>query len=333
MEQEFKIQDEVTSEQLTNKNPNRSRRYFFGLIFLLLVLLTSQFFSPRDFPVGSIVHIESGASLQNISTYLEENKIIRSPMIFRMAIILMEREKNIIAGDYLLEKRLGVLTVAKRLVTNESKLQDKKLTIPEGWEIREIGEYLEKNLIDFDKKLFYELAKDKEGYLFPDTYFFSPSTKPDAVIKKMEDNFKDKVMNIPGIFSNTKSLDEIIIMASILEGEAKTTEARKIVSGILWKRLAIGMPLQVDATFKYINGKNTYELSLDDLKIDSPYNTYKYRGLPPTPINNPGLDSIMSAMNPTKTNYLYFLSSRDGKMYYASTFEGHQVNRERYLNK
>jgi len=121
-------------------------------------------------------------------------------------------------------------------------------------------------------------------------------------------------------------------MASILEGEALTTSDRKLVAGVLWRRLEIGMPLQVDATFSYVNGKTTFELTLDDLKIDSPYNTYKYKGLPPTPINNPGLNSINAALYPTKTKYLYFLSGNDGKMHYARTFEEHKRNRQLYLN-
>jgi UPF0755 protein len=93
----------------------------------------------------------------------------------------------------------------------------------------------------------------------------------------------------------------------------------------------MGMPLQVDSTFSYINGKNTYELTLDDLKIDSLYNTYKYKGLPPGPINNPGLEAITSALNPIKTKYLYFLTEKDGTIHYAKTFEEHKRNKERYL--
>jgi len=332
MEQEQNIQNDIVLQAEIVKQSNKNKYALFVLV-LVSVWILSLFFSPKNFPKNTIVHIESGSTLQKISIELERLNIIRSPLVFRMAVILMDKERGIIAGDYLLEKRLGPLALAKRFATGESKLEDKKLTIPEGWGIIEIGNYLEKKLIAFDKNLFYDLAKDKEGYLFPDTYFFYPSSKPDAVIKKMEDNFKDKVLVIPGILNNQRSLKEIITMASILEGEANTIESRKIVAGILWKRISLGMPLQVDATFKYINGKNTYELSLDDLKIDSPYNTYKYKGLPPTPINNPGLDSILDAMNPTKTNYLYFLSSRDGSMYYATSFEGHQVNRERYLDK
>ena len=147
----------------------------------------------------------------------------------------------------------------------------------------------------------------------------------------MEDNFEAKINSLSAFATTTRSKEDIIIMASILENETRTPEDRRIVSGILWKRLKLGMPLQVDASFVYVNGKNTYELTANDLKIDSPYNTYKYQGLPPGPIGNPGLDSILAALNPTTTKYLYFLSSLDGKMYYAQTFEQHKKNRELYL--
>ena len=120
-------------------------------------------------------------------------------------------------------------------------------------------------------------------------------------------------------------------MASIIEREAITPEARRIVSGILWKRIKMGMPLQVDATFAYVNGKNTYELTAEDLHIDSKYNTYEYKGLPPGPICNPGLDSIIATIEPTATPYLYYLSEKNGTMHYAKTFEEHKMNKVKYM--
>jgi UPF0755 protein len=120
-------------------------------------------------------------------------------------------------------------------------------------------------------------------------------------------------------------------MASLLEREANTAKDRRIVAGILWERLKIGMPLQVDAVFSYILEKDAYAPLFEDLKIESPYNTYLYRGLTPTPIGNPGIDAILAAAEPTKTKYLYYLTGKDGHMYYATTFAGHQSNREKYL--
>lgn len=120
-------------------------------------------------------------------------------------------------------------------------------------------------------------------------------------------------------------------MASILEGEARGREEMEIIAGILWRRIEIGMPLQVDTTFLYVNGKNTFTLTQADLKIDSPYNTYLYRGLPPTPISNPGLTAIRAALNPQPTPYLYFLTGRDGLMYYSRTHDEHVQKKTRYL--
>ena len=121
-------------------------------------------------------------------------------------------------------------------------------------------------------------------------------------------------------------------MASIIEKEVITHEDMKTVSGVLWKRIAIGMPLQVDAVFPYIMGKNTFELTREDLQFDSPYNTYKYKGLPPGPINNPGLDSILAAATPAKTKYVYFLSDKDGNFHYAVSYAQHLANKKKYLD-
>ncbi len=288
---------------------------------------------PKDFPINQVVNIRSGESLQEITNNLYDLHIIKSPFAFRTHVILLGGEKKMMAGDYLLDNKEGPADLAYRFVGGKFHLKVAKVTIPEGWNVFQIGDYLQQNLINFDEKHFIAIAKSKEGYLFPDTYFVSPAIKPEAVVSMMSDIFDQRIKTVPEVAISKYSLKEILTMASILENEARTTESRKIISGILWKRLSLGMPLQVDSTFSYINGKNTYDLTLDDLKIDSPYNTYKYRGLPPGPISNPGIDSITAAVNPTKTTYLYFLSSKSGEMYYARTFEEHKRNKELYLNK
>ena len=159
-----------------------------------------------------------------------------------------------------------------------------------------------------------------EGYLFPDTYLFLPGAETEQIIGTMRDNFKKKAGDIA---------QDIVIMASLIEKEVPASDDRRIVSGILWKRLEIGMPLQVDAVFPYITGKR--EVLLDDLKINSPYNTYLYKGLPPGPIANPGLDAIEAARNPKETPYLYYISGKDGKTHFAKTYEEHLKNKEKYL--
>ncbi|MEQ1500121.1 MAG: endolytic transglycosylase MltG [Parcubacteria group bacterium] len=301
----------------------------------LVILFTYVFLNqpPKNFPLGSIVTITRGESLQTIAENLYRTGAIRYPAVFRIHVILLGGERRVIAGDYLLNKKDGPGVLAYRLVEGQFRLDVAKVTIPEGWNVFQIADYLEKSLINFNKESFVDVAKKDEGYLFPDTYFVPLIARPNTIIGLMKGTFKDKIESVPGLANSSHSLEEIITMASILEGEAVTEESRRIVAGILWNRISRGIPLQVDSTFSYVNGKNTYELTLKDLKIDSPYNTYKYKGLPPGPINNPGLDSITAALNPIATDYLYFLSSKSGKMYYAKTFEEHKRNKELYLNK
>lgn len=305
----------------------------FAVGFFVLGWIYLFFYSPPvDFPLGEIISINSGESLQSITDILYDAHIIKSPFTFRTHVILLGGEKRVIAGDYLLDKREGPADLAYRLVNGKFHLDETKITIPEGWNIFQIGDYLDKTLVNFNKNQFLALAKNKEGYLFPETYFVSPTVKPDTIINRMNETFEEKILTVSGIATSSHNLKDIITMASILENEARTKESRQIVAGILWKRLAIGMPLQVDSTFSYINGKTSEELTLSDLQIDSPYNTYLYKGLPPGPISNPGLEAINDAMNPIVTKYLYFLSSKDGEtIHYAKTFEEHIANKQKYL--
>ena len=137
---------------------------------------------------------------------------------------------------------------------------------------------------------------------------------------------------LSGIQASGHSLSDIVIMASLVEKEARTDVNRRIVAGVLWNRLALGMPLQVDAVFGYIFDRDTYSPSFEDLKVDSPYNTYTHKGLPPGPISNPGLESIYAALYPTKTNYLYYLTGKDTLMHYARTYAEHVANQTKYLH-
>jgi UPF0755 protein len=129
-----------------------------------------------------------------------------------------------------------------------------------------------------------------------------------------------------------KSLKDIVTMASIVEREASSSNDRKIIAGILWKRLKTGMALQADATFFYVLATSTRALTLDNLKMDSPYNSYAHKGLPPTPIGSPGLDTILATLRPTATSYWFYLAGKDGVTHYAATLEGHNANSAKYLN-
>ncbi len=226
------------------------------------------------------------------------------------------------------------------------------ITLLEGWTDRDIAEYLQKtlyiNTADFLKTAdnfdltAYPIVSQKpkngnlEGFLFPDTYFLlkSATSTPEAVIKKALDNFSHKItpeMQTQSL-ANNMSFYQTLILASIIEKEGKSNADKKIISGIFYNRLKNNIALQSDATINYITHKNSPSLSLDDTKLDSPYNSYKYPGLPPTPICNPGLDSILAALYPQKNDYLYFLSDpKTGNAIFAKTYEEHLQNKKIHL--
>lgn len=310
-----------------------------AVVFLWLVLFSTMYFlfwrSPRPFPEQALVTVERGEPLSQIANSFEQKKVVRSSFWLKVFIVLWGGEKRVIAGDYFFPSAVSVFRVAKMLHGGEFGLIASKITIPEGSSSFEIAEILEKKLPAFNGKDFLDevLNNNYEGYLFPDTYFLMPNTKANDVILMMRENFARQTEKYnEDILKFKKPLNEIVTMASIIEDEANgSLESKRIVSGVLWKRLRLGMPLQVDAPFQYYNGKNSYTLTKDDLIEDHEYNTYTNKGLPPTAITNPGIDSIRAAITPTQTQYLYFLSDKKGNMYYAKTFEEHKRNRELYL--
>ncbi|OHA15596.1 MAG: hypothetical protein A3H57_03230 [Candidatus Taylorbacteria bacterium RIFCSPLOWO2_02_FULL_43_11] len=310
------------------------RRFLLASIALMTVLVCYRlaFAAPSNFPQNKVVEIPSGTSLLAASDILEKNGVIRSDLLFRMLVRVLDGQKGVKAGDYFFDKKQNIFTVASRLVNGDRGFSDIAVVIPEGTSAREIAEILSKKIRNFDKEEFLRISLGREGYLFPDTYHFTFDSSEDQILNIFLDNFEKKIAPLkPDIEKFGRSLTDVIKMASIIEEEGRLLNTRKTIAGILWKRFDIGMPLQVDAAFLYTGGKNTFELTKDDLEKDSPYNTYTRAGLPPTPISNPGLDSIVATMNPIKTSYLYYLTDRDGVMHYAMTHDEHVINKERYL--
>lgn len=264
---------------------------------------------------------------------LSDSNVIRSPLLFRAVVSFVFRgAHDAVAGNYFFEKPLSLLEVSRRILNGTLAINPIKITIPEGFNKIEVAALIKKSIPSFDSDSFTNKAK--EGYIFPDTYFFPQQVSPNDVIRITRENFDWKTKSLRDeISASGRTLADIIKLASIIELEASQFETRKIISSILWKRIDIKMPLQVDVSFKYINGKRGFELTTDDLRVDSPYNSYRYAGLPPTPISNPGLDAIEAAATPEKTKYLYYISDKKGVMHYAATFEEHKRNRIKYLNK
>lgn len=305
-----------------------------GLMFLIATALfyAVAFQAPNDFPRGVIVEIEKGASAGEVAQVLAENNIVVSSFWFTSIVVLFVGEERVIAGSYFFAEPRSAFQVAWRLARGKYELDPVRVLVVEGATVADIANVLEKRLYKFDAAVFRALTEGKEGYLFPDTYYISPVAKPEEVLTLMTDTFVRRIEPLRGAIELFgKPLHDVITMASLLEKEARTRETRRTIAGVLWKRISIGMPLQVDATFLYINGRNSFTLTSDDLAIDSPYNTYRYKGLPVGPIANPGLASIEAAITPIATPYLYYLADKRGVTHYSRTFAEHVAKKRVYL--
>lgn len=304
-----------------------------ALALLAFAGYRALFAPPADFPSGSRVVIERGSSAPSVAELLSEERVIAHPSVLRFLLRVSGASASVHAGTYLFEKPQNLFTVAHRIVTGAYGLPAVRITFPEGTTVREAAILVAHAFPETPAADFLREAQPHEGYLFPDTYLFLPFADAASMVAIMHENFDTKIAAISGeLHASGRSLSDTVILASLVEKEARSTENRRIVAGILLNRLKLGMPLQVDAVFGYIFGRETYSPSFADLTVDSPYNTYRYAGLPPGPICNPGLDSLSAAIHPIETDYLYYLSGKDGLMHYATTFAGHQANRKKYLD-
>lgn len=306
--------------------------FLFGVLFFLLYYATLA--APFNFPPASLVNIPQGETVKEAAQMLKAKGYIRSTLIFDAAARYFGTGAGVIAGEYFFPAPESVLTVAARLTAGDHELKPVRVTVPEGASSRQIAALLAQKLPDFNAQAFLALARPHEGMLYPDTYFFFPGEDPSLVLSSFLHNFQahiDQQNTAAAITSFGKPLSAVLTMASLLEKEAPDAADRKIISGILWHRLSLGMPLQVDAVFPYIIGKYSLELTRADLATSSPYNTYTHKGLPPGPIANPSTNAIMAAVEPTKTDYLYYLSDKSGTIHYCATYACQKANARKYL--
>lgn len=296
--------------------------------------------------------VRPGASLSKVAAELEEKGIIPSAFLLRL-LARLENAGPVQAADYQFLPGISLKELYYDLVEGKSLSPERQVTLVEGWTLEQIADALEQAGIIADKAAFLQAAtentarfvakfdflKDKpaeaslEGYLFPDTYRFFPASEPDVVIEKLLGNFGSKLGDDvrAAIRTSGRNIHEAITLASIIEKEVRTPQEMKTVAGIFKNRLDIGMALQADSTVNYLTKSGRDRSTFEDLAIDSPYNTYKYAGLPPGPISNPGLNAIMAAAAPAETTYFYFLTDSEGRVYYAKTLEEHNENRRKYL--
>ncbi len=299
-----------------------------GLLFFVYVIFLAP---PVSFPTGAYVKVEEGMSVKAIAAQFEERGVVSNAFLFEWTVRALGDDHRIQAGVYYFSRKDNLVWVAMRILGGDFETTAVRITIPEGSTVKDIARTLLEKVPEFNYPQF--MARAREGYMFPDTYFFRPGQSTEAILSIFDNNFRVRMLKAQkAITASGRSLEEILIMASILEKEANKTADRQMIAGVLWHRIQIGMPLQTDATFPYYLGRNTFEVTLTDLKTDHPYNTYTNKGLPPGPIGNPGLDSVLAAATPTKNNYIFFLSDRQGNFHYAVTYEQHLANKRKYID-
>lgn len=302
---------------------------------VVIGLLTFYMFvvrAPSDATYPVRITVESGQGAQSIARELFENRIVRQSKFTQNLIVGRGGEKSIQAGTYVFKGPMNVFNVAEKIASGDFGYVPVKVTIPEGTSSKKLANIINSKFPQIATSTFEALAREQEGYLFPETYFFAPEATPQEIIDRMKVIFKRKLSSIDEeIKSSGKTLSEILTLASILEGEVQTAEDRGMVADLLERRMKIGMPLQVDTTLVYATGKTSATLTLKDLRTNGPYNTYTNKGLPPTPINNPGLDSILAVLNPIPNKYLFYLSDKDGITRFSKTHDEHVKLKAKYL--
>jgi len=302
------------------------------------------------------VNIVAGQGVKQISSSLKKAELIRSSNWFEFWVWLTGKEKSLVAGEYYLPQNINLINLVNMIAGGVTPSSEVTIRFPEGWTLVQMGEYLEKNGIVsskdftrsatspniFSKFLPEALKKDLfngsipaslEGYLFPDTYRVYRDVTSFDLIRKLLSNFDKKFKPdwLTELNQRSISLKQAVILASIVEREVTGSTDRKIVADIFWRRLQAGRGLEADSTINYITGKNTPAVSGKDLSVDSPYNTYRYRGLPPGPISNPGESALEAVVYPQPNAYWYFLTTPEGKVIYSKTFDEHKIAKQKFL--
>ena len=340
---EFSIVDEQKFHKL---DPKKKPLYIgiaaFFIVVVMPVLSYLYYKTALNRPAQTdkeiTFKIEKGEGVSSISDRLYSQELVNSKALFDIYVVLNNLQSKIQAGTYVIPAGYNV----KQLVELFQKGKDDvKVTFLEGWRVEEIAQLASEKFENVEYQSFVDQARQYEGMLFPDTYEFNVDADEETIINAVWENFDDKTKEVLGndkLVGAGLSADQVLILASIVEREAKFSSDRPIVAGILEKRLKIGMALEVDATLQYALGYSKEEktwwrknLTQDDLNLDSPFNTRKNAGLPPGPICSPGLDAIKAVVYPKQTDDLYYVSDKKGNMHYAQTLDKHVQNIQNYL--
>ena len=310
--------------------------------------------SPVSQSKPALFVINKGEGSREIASSLARAGIVRNAAVFLMYAYLSGKSERMQAGTYEFSFPITPLDVLNDLVQGRTQTEI-KVTFPEGVTVDDIAQLLAANHIvtsasDFSDYHFTaadiqelrqkypflsflhtgDTVKDLEGFLFPDTYYFIPQERPIVIVGSFLDNFSHKAMPAYQSAKNPPALYAVVTIASLIQKEVRTPQDMKVVSGILWKRIANGMPLQVDSSLLY--GTHKTVLSQNDLSAPSPYNTYLNKGLPPTPIANPGLNALTASLNPTTTAYWYYINTPQGTTVFSTTLQEQNQAISTYLH-
>lgn len=310
-----------------------------GVLWFLMGLTSVR----SDIPVnGEVITVEPNTGLDSIADQLTAKQLITNKSVFLLYAKLGPARGQLKPGPYLIKPTSNIKQIVDAMASGRTAIN--KITYPEGITIEDMAKRYQATgygtkeqyiaavktvAPEFDFVPVQALG-NPEGFLFPATYTFAVNSPADVLVRKQYQAFRDNALPLlQGNLLGGLNQYETLTLASIVEKEALTEADRKLVAGVFLNRLAVGMKLESDVTVNYITGRS--KTSAEDLKIDTPYNSYFYKGLPPTPINNPSTDAIKATLNPTQSEYLFFLAGNDGKVYYAKTLQEHNENIKNHL--
>ncbi len=350
----------------TIEEPKRSGGKIIRLMVLFLLLLAFcaviYYFTKinrgsSDTSLEIPISIEKGESGKQIASKLKEEGVINNPKLFLVYTTLNNAADKIQAGTYILDPKMSITEIVDILTAGKVASNEKRITIIEGWNNKQIaGRLTDVTAQDFQTALdqdyefkFAATAKpfDYEGFLFPDTYQVSRDNQAQSLVEQALKNFEGKITDqmLADIQAKGMNMHDVITLASIIEKEVgrnnveslsqtdldEMQRERELVASVFYNRLEIGMPLQSDATVNYVTGRSDRSARTEDLDVESPYNTYAVKGLPPSPIGNPGVGAIRAAIYPVQSDYLYFLNKVSGEAVFSKTLEEHNSNKAKYL--
>ena len=332
-----------------NLKDSKSKKIIVAIsIILLVIIFMATFVITQIGPYNKnnkediVIDIPSGSTLNQIADILKENNLIKNKTLFKLYVRVSDNSSKLKSGKYLFNQTYSNKEIIEDISSGKIYNDGIKITIPEGSTSKEIvsilvgqklgNEESYEKLISNPKEFYnqFKFLKEEditslEGFLYPSTYYFDENASEKEVLSVMLSQFNkvytDKLRDRQKELKMT--IEQVVNLASIVEKEAVLDEDRPIIASVFYNRLKIGMPLQSDATIQYIFKERKKIVTYKDLEIDSPYNSYKNKGLPPTPIASPGIKSIEATLYPEKTEYLYFVAKMDGGNNYSTNYEDH----------